>query len=211
MSEWLLTQTNLNSSAAALRISNIRRGHWNKLVCLVDVNLSPPPKHNTPLFDMTKWNLNLILSSGYGSVLPIFHCRDTIDFRDVRMRLNALIPHTVSCYLLSGSYWDVGMNGYEWGAWLCAVGRACCESCSFSDRDHSLRCGVCPMNSAQHPGITMRAEQFWKINKPLELSVVSFIEKWQHTRVYLCLFLFPSISFYKLFLFSFCFYINMLT
>lgn len=43
-----------------------------------------------------------------------------------------------------------------------------------SDKDHSSRCTVCPMKSARHSGITMRAKQLWKINKLLELS---FIEK----------------------------------
>lgn len=50
----------------------------------------------------------------------------------------------------------MGMNGLLGRV---MVGKARCERWGVSDKDHSLRCCVCPMKSAQPPGITMRAEQ----------------------------------------------------
>lgn len=71
----------------------------------------------------------------------------------------AWLPATSSVEAIEAKAW-MGMNG---AAGSCAVGRACCESWGFfSDRDHSLGCCMCPMSSAQHPGITTRAGQFWK-------------------------------------------------
>lgn len=99
----------------------------------------------------------------------------------------------------------MSMNGAL--GWCCGKG-ACCESWGFSDRDHSPRCCVCPMNSAEHPGITMRAEQFWKsINcwsSPYSLPHREITAR-QSRFVSLSLFFLMSISFNALCLFGYCF------
>lgn len=70
------------------------------------------------------------------------------------------------------------MNGYEWGAGLCAVGRAgLLRELGF------LRQGSQPevlrVSNEQHsaPWDNNESRAVRKINKLLELSVVSFIEK----------------------------------
>lgn len=110
---------------------------------------------------------------------------------NMRMSLDAHIPS-----------WSPSTSSAK-GPGLYALGRPVVRAGGFSDRVHSLRCRVCPMKSAQHPGITMRAEQFWKINKPLELSIASLYREITACHslsvslcVLFCLFLHSLLSFY---------------
>lgn len=70
------------------------------------------------------------------------------------MSLVALISPKVDHFLLP--QWKL-LNGCSPGL---RVTRPVARAGLFSDRNHSPRCCVCPMKSAQHPGITMRGEQF---------------------------------------------------
>lgn len=154
-----------------------RRKLGKKLVCLVEP-LTSTKAQDKPLLKMTQWNLCLILSSGKKILFPMFPCTHTIDFKVVRLSLDALIPCMVSCYPLSGSYWDVGMNGYRMnGALGCAVGRACCESWGFLRQGSQPEVLHVSNEQCSAPWDNNESRAVLKINKPLELSVVSFIEK----------------------------------
>lgn len=70
-------------------------------------------------------------------------------------------PLAAARYFLGGSYSDVKAASALNAALGCARWEGPVVRAGVSQTgDHSLRCCACPMNSAQHPGITMRAEAF---------------------------------------------------
>lgn len=70
------------------------------------------------------------------------------------------------------------MNGYEWGAGLCAaVGKACCESWGFLRQGSQPEVLRVSNEQRSAPWDNNKSRAVLKINKLLELSVVSFIEK----------------------------------
>lgn len=93
MSESLLIQTNLTSSTAAGRNKHSQywEGEISEFALLIWTLHLHQSATSSPL-DMTRWNISLILSSGKKDYIPPSSSAHTIDFKDVRMSLDALIP-----------------------------------------------------------------------------------------------------------------------